>query len=130
MTYSSKTENKKTDSLFKVCKIKSLKNFYIIYLEKNDTLYKVISKKEEESSYCNKIKVRKYYQFNLIVIFPNKFIIDEKEYQTPYNVECLYLDKFTTVCLERKISIYYLHMATNLHGLCLKPPCNNSIQDE
>ncbi len=52
MVYTSQNHFSKSADSYKVFKIDSINSYYLIYAEKNDTLYKIVSKKEIESG-CN-----------------------------------------------------------------------------
>lgn len=61
-------ENKKEKSLFKIKKIKEKKTFYIIYVERNDSIFKIVNTKTNFHLNCNEIKVGFLYDLNIEII--------------------------------------------------------------
>ncbi len=105
-------------SLYKVCKIDSINNYYIIYTRKDNNKYKIISKMEYRMD-AEKIKLNERYNLKLQSLFNVDYFIDSINFNpslTP-NVECIYIDKLTPVCIDRKYSIFDLYKAINLSGL-------------
>lgn len=101
-------------------KIKSKNAWYIIYAEKQDTLYKVVVKKEIVSGECKKIAVGKYYDLELKSRRENAPEINGVKLQ-PMNyldVECFSYDEETEICIEPKKRIYDLYYTNDLKGLC------------
>lgn len=104
---------------YKVYKIDSINNFYLIYAKKKDSLYKIVSKKEWDVD-CNLIKANEEYEFMLhsqsfnpatgnLEILPENSLL----------VNCFYYDDSTKICLERD-SINDLFYGDNIRGLCFK----------
>jgi len=105
--------------LYKVYKIDSIHNFYLIYAKKRDSIYKIVSQKYMDES-CNRIRVNNEYQFNLHSSLTNRRIgSDVILPQNSLLVNCFYYDDSTTICIERD-SINDLHYATNVRGLCIE----------
>lgn len=50
--------------LYKVYKIDSIRNYYLIYVRKKDTLYKIVSEKTALIN-CNLIRINQEYDFKL-----------------------------------------------------------------
>jgi len=101
---------------YKVIKIDSINNVYLIYAIKRDSLFKILSLKNNLST-CNKIKIGKQYNFELQSLFPNKFL-------GKHNLSPNYLPNVngidyhgTTIKIERD-SINDLHYSSNIKGLC------------
>jgi hypothetical protein len=90
---------------YKVNKIKTVRNYYVIYLTRNDSTYKVVSKREKINS-CNKIKKNMSYTIE----FSKVNFLGGSE------VDCFQFDKKTIICKEIDTGLY---VATNLKGLCL-----------
>jgi hypothetical protein len=102
---------------YKVYKIDSINNFYLIYAKKNDSLYKIVSKKEGIGN-CNRIQEGKVYDFKLHARSENRTIDGIKILpQNSLLVNCFSYDDSTKICLERD-SINDLHYAENIKGLC------------
>lgn len=109
-----------TDStLYKVYKIDSLNNYYLIYAKKQNNLYKIVSKKEVLLG-NDKVKVGGKYDLKLSSIWTAKIMVggvNASPSITPH-VTCLSFDDSTRICIERD-SINDLHQAENLRGLYL-----------
>jgi hypothetical protein len=96
------------EPMYKVYKIDSINNYYTIYISKNDSSYKIISKRELTDS-CNRIKEGNYYDFELSSLSIG-------EIMTPGFANCLWVDSVTKICMED--SIRDLKSANNVKGLC------------
>lgn len=108
------------NSRYEVSRIDSINNYYLIYLKRNDTLFKIVSKKEILSN-CLKIEPKHCYQLELISIWNQPIIINGTNVSpslTPH-VECIGLDDKTNVCLERNAGINDIYYAKNITGLCI-----------
>lgn len=101
---------------YEVFKIDSLNNFYMIYGRKDNSIYKIISKKENIKN-CNIIRVNHKYQFDLKSHSSQAPIINGVKLYAP-NVDCYAFSEKTTICLERNIGVYELYYADNAKGLC------------
>lgn len=115
-TTTQKQPNKNEAEMYRVIKIDSINNFYLVYAKKNDTLYKIVSKKEQSDD-CKKIKVNNQYKFKLISNRESAPIIRGIKI-APINVDCFAFDKETTICTEKDKGIYDLYFAKNIKGLC------------
>ena len=109
--------------LFKIIKVGSLNNWHIIYATKNDTLFKIVSKKEKNvDSNCNKINGGQYYNLKIHSRKENPPEINGIKL-SPVNyidITCYSFDANTSICIEPKKGIYDLYFAENLKGLCLE----------
>jgi hypothetical protein len=55
----------KVDSLYKILKVKTIGNYYVIHAQRNDSLFKIISKKVDlQNPHLEVLKKGKYYNFN------------------------------------------------------------------
>jgi len=120
-TYSCKNSQNiiKTDrdsNMYKVTKIKGDKSLYIIYAERNDSIFKIISDKEYEKNCLNSIKSGQYYNLNLSVTFPAESLYGPVGLE--YATHISFSFKESVVKTEKK-SHYKLYVANNLKGLCL-----------
>lgn len=112
--YSDDTES----SLFKVKKIETEKHLYIIYAERNDSTFKIISDRDVDEFFdCEKIMKNNYYNLKLSIIFPiNSF-------RGKNFMENLGISRFSykgdNVKIEKK-SHNKLYVVENLKGLCLE----------
>jgi hypothetical protein len=96
------------NTLYKVYKVDSINSYYLIYVSKRDTNYKIVSKREFTEN-CNKITKGDYYDFNLSSMSIG-------EIMSPGFANCIWVDSTTKVCLED--SIFDLKSASNIKGLC------------
>lgn|GEM_PF-1344359 len=104
---------------YKVYKIDSINSFYLIYAKRNDSLYKIVSKKATIIS-CNKIEKDGEYDFNLHSRLSDRRIGNKEILpQNSLLVNCFSYDDSTTICLERD-SINDLFYADNVKGLCFE----------
>ncbi len=90
---------------YKIERIKSLRHYYVLYASRNDSIFKIVSKKESISR-C--VKIRKGKIYGLIL------------YEIPFSgdlVDCIAFDRKTVICRENRYG-YSLFMAGNLKGLC------------
>jgi len=104
-------------TIYKVYKIDSINNYYLVYARKGDSLYKIVSKKMSFEN-CNRIRINNNYEFRLhSSIYGSKMA--EKTISPQYTllVTCFSFDDTTNICLERD-SINDLHHAENIKGLC------------
>ena len=112
----------KASELYKVYKIDSINNYYLIYAKKKDSLYKLVSKKQVTGN-CANIGLNQEYAFSLTSIWNQNITIEGRNISpslTPH-VSCLSFDDSTKICLE-KDSINDLFHADNIRGLCIKVP--------
>ena len=55
----------KADSLFKVTKIKTIGDYYVIHAQRNDSLFKIVSRKLElEKTHLEMLRKGNYYNFD------------------------------------------------------------------
>jgi hypothetical protein len=109
----------KNENNFLIKQIKSKKSWYIIYAVKNDSLYKIVSKKVDyQNKECKKIQIGKYYNF---IIQSNIPVIDGvKMLPTNYlDVKTPFYDKKSVFSIEPENGIFDSYQAKNLWGLCL-----------
>ena len=105
---------------YKVYKIETINDYYLIYATKKDSLYKIVSKKESSTSNCTKIRLNNYYNFKLHSRRENAPTIGGVKLN-PVNyldVHCYMYDKDTKICIDTKNGIYDLYYADNVKGLC------------
>jgi hypothetical protein len=108
------------ESKYTVIQIDSTNDWHIIYANKNDSIFKIISKKNKMDD-CNEISIGKSYDFILhsrrenppkignIIILP----------QNNLDVNCFSFDDDTYICVEPDNGIYDLYFCENLTGLCI-----------
>lgn len=99
------------NSSYRVYKIDSINNFYLIYAHKERIKYKIVSKKR----FCepkDKILIDGYYEFDL-----SSMIYDSKELPIhPGGGGSIRVDSITTIFLEDSINDIF--SAKNIEGLC------------
>jgi len=113
-------ENNLKLTSYKVYKIETINDYYLIYAKKKDSLYKIVSKNEPSISGCQKIKLNNYYNFKLHSRRENAPTIGGVKLN-PINyldVECYMYDKDTKICIDAKNGIFDLYYAENVKGLC------------
>ena len=99
-------DNSEKHLKYKIIKIVSKNDVYIIYAKNHDSLYKILTlRNNSENSSCKKIKIGKEYELNL-------FSLDVPIYADG-------LDFYGEPILLERDSINELHTAKNLEGLCL-----------
>jgi len=62
--------NDNNSSQYKITKIKGLKKCYLIYAQRNDSVFKIISDKKNCTIKADKIKIKSDYSLKLTKIFP------------------------------------------------------------
>lgn len=90
--------------LYKVKKIKATGQYYVIYAIKNDSTFKIVSKKEKIND-CRRIRKNESYPLDLSKI----------QALGGSEVDCISFGK-SVICKEPDIQ---LMVANNLKGLCL-----------
>ena len=102
---------------YKVTRIDSINNWYLIYAVKGDTTYKIVSRKEGKQE-CNKISVGDYYRFILHSRKNSSPMIGGVRIvpQNHLDISCYSYDENTRICLEE--GVYDLYSAQNIKGMC------------
>lgn len=116
------SQNNSTGYLVK--NIESKNSWYIIYAEKNDSIYKIVVGKNEDNvdKDLKKIVIGQYYDFKLQSRRDSAPEIGGVKLN-PINrldVECYSYDKKTEICIEPKKGIYDLYYTKDLKGLYYK----------
>lgn len=99
---------------YKITKIDSVNNLYLIYANRNDSLFKIVSL-NQKSTNCTPLKINGIYPLTLHSRFEGKYAI--KSQYSDFNI--LYNYYGTFVSLEKERGIRDLFTADNLKGLCL-----------
>src|SRR6218665_62905 len=110
----------KSASGYLIKKIRTKNSWYIIYAEKQDSLYKIVTGREKGNENCQKIVVGKYYNLELYSRRENAAVINGIKLK-PVNqldIECFEYDDKTQICIEPKNGIYDLYYTRDLKGLC------------
>lgn len=110
---------KNVDTNYSIKKINKNNSWYIIYAERNDTLFKIVSYAENSiGQNCKKIVVNGKYDFELKSKKENAPIIGGVKLDPVGYTGCYVFDKETTICLEPKRGIYDLFFTNDLKGIC------------
>lgn len=109
------------ESGYEVCRIDSIKNWYIIYAERNDSVFKIVSMKKAESQ-CNMIFIGERYNLSLQkrienVLSSNGLKLIPMNYLSIQNTS---YNEDTDVFIEHEDGVFELYTCVNLSGLCLK----------
>lgn len=113
--------NLKDEERYTVLRIDSLDKIYLIYAQKKNYRYKIISRKEDSEKCSKQIEVNAQYNFDLKdarhVIIKDSGGVKYSHYL--HNVNCLSIDNRTKVCINDSLNyIQSLFYATNIKGLC------------
>lgn len=106
---------------YQIKQIKSQDSIYIIYAQRNDTLFKILSKKEEGIVKPVNKKIRKGGKYYLVLksLFPKKILGHDILPPGGGGATGIKYDG-TFVHIEPKKNIWDLFEATNLSGLYIK----------
>ena len=113
--------NEKEKICYKIKKIKSKNNIYIIYAQRNDTLFKILSSKEvsQVSSGYEKIRRGKCYRLELETLFPLELL--GVKLMSPGTTGRTGINfNGNLVEIEPQKGIWDLFYAKNLKGLYIK----------
>jgi hypothetical protein len=110
---------KENKTKYRIKKIDKNNSWYIIYADRNDTLFKIVSfAKNKIDESCRKIVVGGIYDFELKSKKGNAPIIGGVKLDPVGYTGCYVFDKETTICLEPKRGIYDLFFTNDLKGIC------------
>jgi len=109
------TRNNKAGRYYKILRIESLDNIYIIYAQKEDSLFKILSLKSGNKN-CNTIKVNKSYPLKLKSLFPKEFL--GKYDLSPQATNVDGVNFYGNMVQVERDSINDLTTAENIRGLC------------
>jgi hypothetical protein len=101
---------------FKIVKLDSISNVYLIYARQKDTLYKIVSLKEATHT-GRSIVVGSSYQLDLVSLFIRNFQGYDLSPQNTLDIGGISFSG-TLIKVERD-SIVDLYRARNVKGLCL-----------
>lgn len=112
-------QDKKETGSYLVEEISSINNWNIIYVTKQDSIYKIVTKKEDNKN-CEKIMIGKSYKFKLNSRKKNVPEINGVKIR-PINsldIHCYSYDSETDICIEPEKGVYDLYHTDNIKGLC------------
>lgn len=108
-----------SDKSYRIKKINKKNSWYIIYAEKKDSLFKIVSYADSSTNgNCKKIVVGGLYDFELKSKNENAPIIGGIKIAPIGYTGCYEFDKETTICLEPERGIYDLFYTNDLKGIC------------
>jgi len=102
--------SERNNPIFKIIKIDSIENIYLVYAERNDSIFKIMSLKEKYSN-CRPIKLGELYNLKIISWFlPEEIHVRMRVTGVKFgNV---------IVKMERDSIVSDLFLTKNLEGLC------------
>lgn len=106
------------ETTYLIKKIKKQNTWYIIYAEKNNTLFKIVSKADNSYDNCNQLKVGKRYMINLSSRKENAPDIGGVKLDPVGYTGCYKYDSETVICLEPKKGINDLFYTNEIKGIC------------
>lgn len=95
-------------SQYQIISIDSIENVYVIHTKSVNKYYKIVSEKEYNHEKGKKIKIGKFYKFNLTSLFKER-----EKFRTNFDGADF---KGQSILVERD-SIYDIHTAQQLRGL-------------
>lgn len=99
---------------YRVLKIDSIESVFLVYLQRNDSVFKVVSP-DTITNACQKISVDKEYDFDL------KSWFLREEFHVKMRVSGVRFNG-VMVSVEREGIVSDLFTTKNLNGLCYSPP--------
>lgn len=102
----------RTGSKYEIYKIDSLENLYIIYLKKSNSIFKVVSNKQN-NKLCNLIKEGHLYDLKIKSVIPSN--LSQKNHIAGF------VYSGTLVKLKGENTVWDLFNSENLSGLCYIP---------
>lgn len=103
--------------LYRIRKIKRLRNLFIIYAERNDSIFKIVSLQENHSKCEFLIKKNKCYKLKLHSRFEHPFL--GHDFPVSNRLLVTHYDYYGTLVSVEDKSRRDLYTAENLKGLCL-----------
>jgi len=100
----------KVKEKFEVLKIDSIETNYLIYVKRNDSIFKIASTKKDTTS-CEKIRIGKSYTLKLKSVFPPNYYQKLDIAGIKFNGSMIKLEKGDGV-------IWDLFVSENLNSLC------------
>ncbi|MEE1944589.1 hypothetical protein VRU48_05685 [Pedobacter sp. KR3-3] len=104
------------NNAFKVYRIDSIQSYYLIYAQKGELRYKIVSKKVDNE--CKSIKVNGLYAFDIHSMSQVNGVSTIPS-ASKYEVSGMAVDNTTTINVENETQ-WDLFYADNIAGLCFK----------
>lgn len=118
-------QNKIKGQEYRIERITKKNNWYFIYASRNDSLFKIVSKRTVgKGEYTCYDKIRRHKKYHLILesYTDNAPIINGVKVVIPGYTGGFCLDSCTTVMLEPRNGIWDLYYSPNLKGIYYLPP--------
>ena len=112
---------------YRIERITKKNNWYFIYASRNDSLFKIVSKRTaDKGKYTRYDKIRRHKKYHLILesYSDNAPVVNGVKVVIPGYTGGFCLDSCTTVMLEPRNGIWDLYTSPNLKGLYYLPPNN------
>lgn len=112
---------------YRIERITKKNNWYFIYASRNDSLFKIVSKRTADiGKYTRHDKIRRHKKYHLILksYSDNAPVVNGVKVVIPGYAGGFCLDSCTTVMLEPRNGIWDLYTSPNLKGLYYLPPNN------
>lgn len=110
----------KQQKTYSVYKLDSLNSYYLIYVKRGDSLFKIVSRKTQQGN-CNSIKVASNYELSLSPMHIQRKTVGNSQFQPVNHLDmgsrCKKFDDSTEVCIERYMDDLYT--SDNISGRCL-----------
>ena len=112
-------ERTSTDMLYQVKRIKKVNDWYFIYLQRNDSIFKVITHEpSDKETFEDHQKIRKRGRYNLhIMSYKDSLMWNGINIWPIGYTGGVYLDSITTVSVEPENGIWDLYSTYDLEGL-------------
>lgn len=112
---------------YRIERIAKRNNWYFIYASRNDSLFKIVSKRTaDKGKYTRHDKIRRHKKYHLILesYSDNAPVVNGEKVVVPGYTGGFCLDSCTTVMLEPRNGIWDIYTSPNLKGLYYLPPNN------
>ena len=116
ITSSCSVINRNYANVYTIQSIDSIDNFYLIYARKNDSIFKIVSRKQSYNSKGNEILIGRKYCLSL-----QPRIIKGSKYSSMnyWDTGCFNYGDSTTICLEENC-VPNLYTTEDIKGLFVK----------
>jgi len=109
-------KNGNVDNTYQIINIKEEKMVYIIYAQKNDSIFKIISEKTSPINACKEVKIGGLYMLDINEIFPLDSLLGNN-LMPNLGIKALMLKDGSSVFIEES-SHFKLYKSDDLNGLC------------
>ena len=121
------------NTCFFIKRIVSKNSWWIIYAQKQDSLYKIVTAKNVNNN-CEKIVIGRYYELELksrrknipvingVVLKPTNYLEVKSSAYDKNGIECYFYDDKTEICTNPEKGIHDLFYTDDIKGLCYQTP--------